>query len=96
MNHPPTQAQLFHRRFFTPSARSVPRSTPPAPTASERLAFALRRESERRLASLEASVRQLEMWEAKPDQCVLDEIASLRAGLAFLADHLEPKNTDAR
>lgn len=50
----------------------------------------MRLESVRRLASLEASVRQLSLFNAPPDKCVLDEIAGLRAGIALLDEQSEP------
>lgn len=56
----------------------------------------MRLESLRKLESLRASVRQLSLWDAKPDDCVLDEIAALEAGIALLDEHLEPKDPHAR
>ncbi len=89
-------ASLFPRAALPLASSVPPRSTPPPPPATGSVAFAMRRETERRLASLEASVRQLSLWNAPPDQCVLDEIEGLKAGLAFLDEHFEPKEPDAR
>lgn len=58
--------------------------------SAEAVARAMRLESVRRLASLEACVRQLSLFNQTPDACVLEEIAALKAGIALLDEQSEP------
>lgn len=60
----------------------------------EAVARAMRLESVRRLASLQASVRQLSLFNAQPDACVLQEIAALEAGIALLDEATEPEKLE--
>ena len=88
--HTLSTADLFPVRYGRVIAGPVGCSTHHRFTSSEAVARAMRLESVRRLASLEASVRQLSLFNAPPDKCVLDEIAGLRAGIALLDEQSEP------
>lgn len=85
-----TSAGRFPQLFPGATAGPVPCSTHRRYDSAEAVARAMRLESVRRLASLEATVRQLSLFNAPPSQGLLDEIDGLRAGLALLDEITEP------
>ena len=86
-----TSAGRFPQLLPGVNAGPVPCSTHRRYDSAGAVDRAMRLESVRRLASLEACVRQLSLFNAPPDQCILDEIEGLRAGIALLDEQTAPE-----